>query len=78
MVSAVCLPRTAGYTIFKMNDDSQDRRGSGDKPVLVGPQPFSFEDILRHVDPAPEEETERFVAAIYADRLQAAEITSPE
>jgi hypothetical protein len=40
--------------------------------VLVWPQPFSFDEILRNVDPAPDEETERFVAAIYADRRQAA------
>jgi hypothetical protein len=44
----------------------------------VGPQPFSFEDLLRNIDPAPDEETERFVAAIYADRRQAAEDSSPE
>jgi hypothetical protein len=37
-----------------------------------GRNPFSFEDLLRSVDPAPDEETERFVAAIYADRRQAA------
>jgi len=61
-----------------MNNESQDLRNAGYKPVLVGPQPFSFEDILRNVDPAPDEETERFVAAIYADRRQAAENSSPE
>jgi hypothetical protein len=48
------------------------------KPVVVGPQPFSFDDILRNVDPAPDDETERFVAAIYADRRGSAEQTSPE
>ena len=61
-----------------MNDEVQDLLNSGYKPVVVGPQPFSFEDILRNVDPAPDEETERFVAAIYADRCQAAEDRSPE
>jgi hypothetical protein len=25
---------------------------------------------LRHVDPAPDDETERFIAAIYADRRE--------
>ena len=35
--------------------------------------PFSLEEILRNVDPAPDEETERFVAAIYADRRQSTE-----
>ena len=42
-------------------------------PVLVGPQPFSFEEILQNVDPAPDEETERFIAAIYADRRESTE-----
>ena len=41
--------------------------------MLVGPKPFSLEEILRNVSPASDEETERFVAAIYADRRQAAE-----
>jgi hypothetical protein len=44
--------------------------------VVVGPQPFSFDDILRNVDPAPDEETERFVEAIYMDRRQSAEKSS--
>ncbi len=45
---------------------------AGYKPVLVGPQPFSFENLLRYIDRAPAEETDRFVEAIYADRKQAA------
>ena len=57
-----------------MNDEVQDLLNAGYKPVVVGPQPFSFEDLLRNVDPAPDEETERFVAAIYADRRQAADV----
>jgi len=56
-----------------MNDELQDLRNAGYRPVTVGPRPFSFEEILRNVDPAPDEETERFVAAIYADRRQSAE-----
>ncbi len=59
-----------------MNDELQELLDAGYKPVLVGPQPFSFEDLLRSVDPAPDEETERFLAAIYADRRQAAEKSS--
>ena len=59
-----------------MNDELQELLDDGYKPVLVGPQPFSFEDLLRSVDPAPDEETERFLAAIYADRRQAAEKSS--
>jgi hypothetical protein len=61
-----------------MNDEVQDLRNAGYRPVVVGPQPFSLEDLLRNVDPAPDEETERFVAAIYADRRQAAEDSAPE
>ena len=61
-----------------MNDEVQDLRNSGYRLVVVGPQPFSFEDLLRSVDPAPDEETERFVAAIYADRRRAAENSSTE
>jgi hypothetical protein len=56
-----------------MNDDLQDLLNSGYKPVVVGPKPFSFDDILKSVDPAPDEETERFVAAIYADRRHSAQ-----
>ena len=35
-----------------MDNELQDLRNAGYKPVLVGPQPFSFEDILRRVDPS--------------------------
>jgi len=54
-----------------VNDDLQDLRDAGYKPICCRPQPFSFDDLLRNVDPAPDVETERFVAAIYADRRQA-------
>lgn len=70
--------RYNGLRSDKMNDEVQDLLNAGYKPVVVGPQPFSFEDLLRNVDPAPDEETERFVAAIYADRRQSAEKPSPE
>jgi hypothetical protein len=60
-----------------MSDEFENLR-NGYKPTLVGPQPFSFEEILRNIDPAPDEETERFVAAIYADRRLAAQDSSPE
>jgi hypothetical protein len=42
------------YTCFRsgeMNDELQDLLNAGYKPVVVGPQPFSFEDLLRSVDP---------------------------
>jgi len=61
-----------------MNDDFQDLPKDGYKPTLVGPQPFSLDKILQSVDPAPDEETERFVASIYADRRNAAGNSSPE
>ncbi len=69
------------YTCFRsgeMNDEVQDLLAAGYKPVLVGPQPFSFEDILRNVDPAPDKETDRFIAAIYGDRRLATEKSSLE
>lgn len=61
-----------------MNDEVQELLKAGYKPVVVGPQPFSLEDLLRNIDPAPDEETERFIAAIYADRRQAAGNASSE
>ena len=61
-----------------MNDEVQELRNAGYKPVLIGPKPFSFEEILRNVDPVPDEETDRFVAAIYADRRQSTEDSLPE
>ena len=61
-----------------MNDELQELRNSDHNPVLVGPQPFSLDEILRNVDPASDEETERFVAAIYADRRLAAEDSPSE
>ena len=61
-----------------MNDELQDLRNAGYRPVLIGPRPFSFEEILRNVDPAPDDETERFVESIYADRRQSTETSSSE
>jgi hypothetical protein len=40
----------------------------GRRPVVVKAKSLSVDDILRFVDRAPDEETERFAAAIYADR----------
>ena len=48
-----------------MDDESQELRNGGYKPVLVGPQRFSLEEILRNLSPAPDEETERFVDGIH-------------
>jgi hypothetical protein len=55
-----------------MNDEHQILRESGSKPVVVHPGPRSIEDLLRHIDQVPDDETERFVAAIYADRRESA------
>jgi hypothetical protein len=62
----------------EMSDELQSLRNAGYKPVLVGPQPFSLEEILRNVNPAPDKETERFVEAIYADRRQSSGNSSSE
>ena len=61
-----------------MNDEVQDLRNAGYRPVVVGPRPFSFDEILRNVDPAPDEETERFVQQIYTDRRRSAENSPSE
>jgi hypothetical protein len=37
-----------------MNDELQDLRDAGYKPIVVGQQPFSLDDLLRNVDPAPD------------------------
>jgi len=58
---------------LQINDELQDLRNAGYRPRVVGPQPFLLDEILSNIDPAPDEETERFAAAIYADRRQSAE-----
>jgi hypothetical protein len=54
-----------------MNDENQELPNPDCKPIAVHPAPLSIEDLLQYVDPAPDDETERFVAAIYADRRDA-------
>lgn len=56
-----------------MIDDNQALGEATRKPVVVHPGPLSIDDLLRHVDPAPDNETERYIAAIYADRREAAD-----
>lgn len=56
-----------------MNDEIQARRDIVHRPVVVHPGPPSIEDLRRSIDPAPEDETERFVAAVYADRRRQAD-----
>ena len=55
-----------------MSDEVKNLLASGYAPTLVGPKPFSFNDVLLAVDPAPDAETKRFVAEIYRDRGGAA------
>jgi hypothetical protein len=55
-----------------MNNDNQAVGEAAHRLAVAHPGPVSIDDLLRHVDPAPDEETERFVAAIYADRCSAA------
>jgi len=62
----------------EINDEVQDPQRPGYRPVVIGPQTFSFGEILRNIDPAPDEETDRFVEDIYADRRQSAERSSSE
>jgi hypothetical protein len=47
-----------------MNDEDQAVREFSHKPTVVHRGPASIEDLLQHVDPAPDEDTERFIAAI--------------
>jgi hypothetical protein len=51
-----------------MNDEIIVRR-----PFVIHPGPLSIEDLLRSTDPAPDDETERFVAAVYANRRRQAD-----
>ena len=61
-----------------MSDEIQALRDAGYKPVVVHPGPSSIEALLRNIDPAADDESERFVAAIYADRREAARRPSTE
>jgi hypothetical protein len=55
-----------------MNDENQAQPEPVSKPFVMHPGPLSIEDLLRHIHPAPDLETETFVASIYADRHEAA------
>jgi hypothetical protein len=57
-----------------VDENLPDIRNGAKEPAIVGPQPFSLENLLKSVDPAPDEETERFVASIYEDRRRFAEL----
>ena len=59
-----------------MNTQKQVLLESVHTPVVVHPGPTSIDDLLRYIYPATDRETESFVAAIYADRRDAA-VVSP-
>ena len=59
-----------------MSDEQPNVPHVGPSP-LVNSKSALIDDILRFVDRAPDEETERFVAAIYADRQGVAAATQP-
>ncbi len=61
-----------------MNEEIRAKNDAVGKPVVVHPGPSSLDDLLRYIDPAPDDETERFVAAIYADRRETANNATPE
>jgi hypothetical protein len=54
-----------------MNEENNAVRESGRWPAVLHPGPSSMEDLLRYVYPAPDDETDRFIADIYADRREA-------
>jgi hypothetical protein len=47
---------------------NEENREFVSKSGQTQPRPHSIEELLRHLDPEPDDETERFVAAIYEDR----------
>ncbi len=55
-----------------MNEANQTPQQRDCKPVVDRPKRHSIEEILRYVDPAPDEEIDRFLEAIYSDRRGAA------
>jgi hypothetical protein len=58
-------------------DELEDLRKGIRKPKLVGPHPFSFEELMRYTWPAPDEETERFLDIIHEGRRETtAEVSS--
>ena len=54
-----------------VNTDKKNLPEVAYAPVVVHPGPASMDDLLQYVDPAPDQETEAFVSAIYADRREA-------
>jgi hypothetical protein len=48
------------------------------KAAAGGSGPHSIDEILKRIDPAPDEETERFVSAVYAERRESAKVSPGE
>jgi hypothetical protein len=61
----------------RMNNETHDAQDKFGMPVVTHPGPVSMDELLRNIDPAPDDETERFVALIYADRREAAGQSAP-
>ena len=65
---------SAGISLLsgsEMNDEIDATQHLVYRAAVVHPGPLSIEDLLRSIDPAPDDEIERFVAAIYTDRREA-------
>ncbi len=60
-----------------MKNEKHTLGESAHEPVVAHPRPISIEELLRYVDPTSDEEIERFVATIYADRRAVSAISSP-
>jgi hypothetical protein len=62
-----------------MNNETNDAQEKFGRPAVTHPGALSMDELLRNIDPAPDDETERFVALIYADRRGASgQSASPE
>ena len=46
------------------------------RAAIVRKKPFSLEALLKHIDPGPRGETEKFVRLIYEERRRDAERSS--
>jgi hypothetical protein len=61
-----------------VSDETETLRNRAGSPEVVHRGAASIEGLLQYIDPALDEETERFVAVIYADRREAAGLSSPQ
>jgi hypothetical protein len=62
-----------------MNNEIDDAQDKFERSAVTHRGPVSMDELLRNIYPAPDDETERFVALIYADRRGASgQSASPE